>query len=111
MSHPISIVYVIAGLATPSPEGQQPSLLVQFFPFILIFGIFYFLIFAPMRKKQKKHAEMLTALRAGDRVITNGGIHGTVVGVTDSVIQLRIADQVKIEVSKSAVSALQQSGD
>ena len=111
MNHLLAIVYVIAGLTGPSPEGKQPSLLVQFFPFILIFGIFYFLIFAPMRKKQKKHAEMLTALRAGDRVVTNGGIHGTVVGVTDNVIQLRIADQVKVEVSKSAVSALQQSGD
>ena len=83
-------------------------MLVQFLPFILIFGVFYFLVFAPMRKKQKKHAEMLHRLKSGDRVVTSGGIHGTVVGVTDDVIQLRIADQVKIEVTKSAVSALQQ---
>lgn len=97
-------------LLAPSPaDGQQPSLFLQFVPFILIFAIFYLLVFAPMRKKQKKHAEMIAELRAGDRVITNGGIHGTVVGVTDNVIQLRIADQVKIDISKSAVSALQQS--
>ncbi len=93
-----------------SPNSEQSSMLVQFLPFILIFGVFYFLVFAPMRKKQKKHAEMLHGLKSGDRVVTSGGIHGTVVGVTDDVIQLRIADQVKIEVTKSAVSALQQPG-
>jgi preprotein translocase subunit YajC len=102
---------IILGMAPPSPDGQQANVLQQFMPFILIFGIFYFLIFAPMRKKQKLHAEMLTALQPGDRVVTNGGIRGTVVGVSDHVVQLRIADQVKIDVSKSAVSTLQESGD
>ena len=85
-------------------------MIVQFLPFILIFGVFYFLVFAPMRKKQKKHTEMLDRLKSGQRVVTSGGIHGTVVGVTDDVIQLRIADQVKIEVTKSAVSAVQADG-
>ena len=83
-------------------------MLVQFLPFILIFGVFYFLVFAPMRKKQKKHTEMLHELKRGDRVVTSGGIHGTVTMVTDDVIQLRIADQVKIDVTKSAVTAVQQ---
>ena len=82
-------------------------MIFQFLPFILIFGVFYFLVFAPMRKKQRKHAEMLHSLKSGQRVVTSGGIHGTVMGVTDDVIQLRIADQVKIDVTKSAVSALQ----
>ncbi len=91
-----------------SPSSEQPSMIVQFLPFILIFGVFYFLVFAPMRKKQRKHAEMLHGLKSGDRVVTSGGIRGTVVGVTDDVIQLRIADQVKIDVTKSAVSTLQQ---
>ena len=77
-------------------------------PVAVIFAIFYFLVFAPMRKKQRKHGEMLHALKAGDRVVTNGGIHGTVVGVSDSVVQLRIADKVKIDVSKSAVTGLLQ---
>ncbi len=93
-------------LAPAPPAGQQPNLLIQFLPFILIFAVFYFLVFAPMRKKQKKHAEMLRELKAGDRVITSGGIHGTVVGVSNDVVQLRIADQVKVDVSKSAVSDL-----
>jgi preprotein translocase subunit YajC len=95
-------------VAPPTGEGQQPNLFIQLFPFVLIFVIFYLVVFAPMRKRQKKHAEMLGQLKAGDRVITSGGIHGTVVGVSDQVVQLRVADQVKIEVSKSAVSGLQQ---
>jgi preprotein translocase subunit YajC len=94
--------------APPATDGQQSNVLFQFLPFILIFAVFYFLVFAPMRKKQKKHSEMLQQLKAGDRVVTSGGIHGIVVGVTDDVVQLRIADQVKVDVSKSAVSGFTQ---
>jgi preprotein translocase subunit YajC len=98
----------ISILSLAPASSEQPNVIVQFLPFILIFGVFYFLVFAPMRKKQKKHTEMLHGLKSGDRVVTSGGIRGTVVGVTDDVVQLRIADQVKIEVTKSAVSATQQ---
>ena len=104
----ISFFSAILAFQPPPSDGQSVNPLVQFFPFILIFAIFYFLVFAPMRKKQKKHTEMLQQLKAGDRVVTNGGIHGIVVGVADDLVQLRIADQVKIDVSKSAVSAMQQ---
>ena len=106
MSPFIASMSSIVSLAPPS--SGQPSMLVQFLPFILIFGVFYFLVFAPMRKKQKRHTEMLGQIKAGDRVITSGGIHGTVVGVTDQIIQLRIADKIKIEISKSAVTGMQQ---
>ena len=98
-------------LALASPGAEQPNLIVQFLPFILIFGVFYFLVFAPMRKKQRKHSEMLSGLKNGQRVVTSGGIHGTVMGVTDDVIELRIADQVRIKVTKSAVSTVQQADD
>lgn len=94
----------ILGMAPP--QGQSGGL-IQFVPFILVFVVFYFLLIAPARKKQKKHSEMLDSLKNGDKVITNGGIHGTVVGLSDGVIQLRIADQVKIEVSRNAVAAMQ----
>ena len=90
-------------MAPSSTEGKSLPM-VYYLQFVLIFAVFYFLVFAPMRKKQKKHQEMLQDLKAGDRVVTNGGIHGTVVGVSDDLVQLRIADQVKIDVSKSAVS-------
>jgi len=97
-------------LSSPSTEGQTTTYL-WFVPYVLIFVVFYFLLIAPARKKQKAHADMLNNLKTGTRVITNGGIHGTVVGLTDDVIQLRIADQVKIEISKNAVAALAQPRD
>lgn len=76
----------------------------QFLPFVLLGLIFYFLLIAPARKKQKQTSEMLANLKNGDKVVTTGGIHGKIVGVTDQIIQLRVADGVKIEVSKSAVA-------
>lgn len=100
--------FLLAPLATAAaPRGFPMNQLVLFG---LMFAIFYFLLIAPMRKKQKKHTEMIQALKPGDRVITNGGIHGTVVGVADHVVQVRIADQVKIELSRSAVASLNQDG-
>ena len=85
----------------------QPSMLPNFVMMAVIFGIFYLLVFAPMRRKQKKHQEMVSALKNGDKVITNGGIHGTVVGVSDHVIQVRIASDVKIDLARNAIAALQ----
>lgn len=78
-----------------------------FLPIILIIGIFYFLIYRPMRKRQKGLEQMVAGLKNGDKVITSGGVYGTVAGIKDHTIMLKIADQVKIEVAKSAVSAMQ----
>ena len=94
-------------LAMAQPAGEQRPGWMGFVPLIAMFAVFYFLLIAPARKKQKGKQEMRTNLKAGDKVITNGGIHGTVVGVSDNVIQLRIADQVKIDISKFAIEALQ----
>jgi len=101
--------FATSALLAMSPSGGEGSTnpILLFLPYILIFAVFYFLLIAPARKKQKKHSEMIGNLKNGDRVITNGGIHGTVVGVSDSVIQVRIADQVKIEISKNAVASFQ----
>jgi preprotein translocase subunit YajC len=78
----------------------------QFLPFLLIFGIFYLLLIMPMRKRQKKHQELLGKLTKGDRVITTGGIFGTVVEAEGDVLTIRIADNVKIQVARSAVAGL-----
>jgi preprotein translocase subunit YajC len=91
----------------PSGPGQSGSFLTNLIPFVLMFAIFYFLLIAPQRKKAKAHTAMLQALKAGDRVVTNGGIFGTVVGVDDQKVQLRIADQVKIDIAKHAIAGLQ----
>ena len=98
-------------LAMSAPAGEQKPGWMGFVPFILMFVVFYFLLIAPARKKQKAQQEMRGGLKAGDKVVTNGGIHGTVVGVTDTVIQLRIADQVKIDISRFAIEAIQTPPD
>lgn len=96
-------------LAQAGPTGQQGtgSFLVTMLPFALIFLIFYFLLILPARRRQKRHQEMLDNLKAGDRVITNGGLYGTVVGIDGNKVVLRVADQVKMEFARAAVAGLQ----
>ena len=93
-------------IMAPSPQGgEAPSAWMQLFPFVLMAVIFYFLLFAPERRRRKQMQEMLSSLKNGDRIVTSGGVHGTVVGVTDQIVQLRIADGVKIDISRSAVAS------
>jgi preprotein translocase subunit YajC len=80
---------------------------VQFLPFALILGIFYFVILMPMRKRQKKVAEFQDALKVGDKVITTSGLYGVITKVNDKSVQLQIADKVRIEVAKASVGGLQ----
>ena len=80
---------------------------MQFAPIVIIVIIFYLLIFMPMKKRQKKVESMIGALKNGDKVITSSGIYGVVAGVKDKTFILKIADQVKIEVTKNAVAGLQ----
>jgi len=89
-------------------QAQQPGGgIVAFLPLLFILGIFYLIVFLPARRRQKKTQEMIENLKAGDKVITNGGIYGTIVGFKADRIQLRVAENVKIELSRSAVTALQ----
>ena len=81
--------------------------LTAFLPLIIIMGIFYVLLILPAQRRQKKTQQMISALKNGDKVITNGGIYGTIVGIEGDAIQLRIADQVKIKILRSAVTGLQ----
>ena len=88
-------------------QAQPSSGIMAFLPLVVIMVIFYVLLILPAQRRQKKSAEMLSALKTGDKVITNGGIYGTIVGLEGEAVQLRIADQVKIKVARSAIAALQ----
>jgi len=88
-------------------QAASPDVLIQFAPILIIGVIFYLLIFMPMRKRQKKVEAMIAAIKNGDKVITSSGIYGVVAGVKDKTFLLKIADQVKIEITKSAVAGLQ----
>jgi preprotein translocase subunit YajC len=95
---------------TPPPGQGAPNAWMQLVPLVLIFAIFYFLLIRPARRRQKEVQSMLQALKAGDRVVTSGGLLGTVVAVDHDIVQLRIADKVKVDVTKSSVVGLQGAG-
>ncbi len=89
--------------------AQGQSAWGSFVPLLIMLGIFYFLLIAPMRKRQKQQAQMIKDLKPGDPVLTVGGIYGTIVGIKDDRLTLRIADQVKVNVAKSSISGLDAS--
>ena len=88
-----------------APEGGSPWL--QLVPFVLVLGIFYFIILLPMKKKQQKVQEFLEALKVGDRVVTTGGIHAKITRLGGDTIQVEIADKVRIDVAKAAIGGYQ----
>ena len=92
--------------ASPS----QPSVFVGLLPLIVIFGIFYFLIIAPQRKRQRKLQEMVGALKKGDRVVTNGGIHGRVVRADEATITVAVAQGVEMKFNKGAIAGVVEDG-
>ncbi len=93
------IAYAAGAAAPAGPAGG----IGQFVPLILIFVVFYFLLIRPQQKKAKQHQEFLNNLKKGARVITSGGIHGRITGITDSVVTLEIADGVRIKVNRGAI--------
>ncbi|MGQ9672076.1 MAG: preprotein translocase subunit YajC [Candidatus Aminicenantales bacterium] len=96
-----------------SARPQGGSFITALIPFLLVFVIFYLLLILPQRKRQKKHMAMVEQLKPGDRIITSGGIFGTVMGVQKDRIELKVAANVKIDITKSAVAVIlgQQKSD
>lgn len=82
---------------------QTGNPIFNFLPLILIFVVFYFLLILPQQRKQKQHQKLLDSLKKGDRVITSSGIYGTVVNVKEQIINLLVADGVKIEIEKGHI--------
>ena len=95
-----------APAGAPQAGGIPPMMIVGY---VLLFGAMYFFMIAPQRKKQKEHEKMLKALQSGDEIVTTGGIYGTITNVKDDRFVVRIADNTKIEVGKSFVTAVLKS--
>ena len=89
--------------ATPAAP-PAPSIIAQLFPLIFLILIFYFLLIRPQQQKQKKQAELLNSIQKGDKVVTIGGIHGTVTQVDDEAVLLEVDKNTKIRLSKSAIA-------
>lgn len=87
--------------------GGAGSLLTTLMPFLLIFGVFYFLIIVPQRKRQKALTDMVSALKPGDKVITSGGIYATIKQVKEKSLLVMSADKSLLEISRASVSGMQ----
>jgi preprotein translocase subunit YajC len=89
-----------------STGNSAAALFVQVLPILAIGLVFYFLVIAPANKQRRKTESMLSSLKKGDRVLTSGGIYGTIQGVEAEVVYLKIADNVKIKLARSAVTSI-----
>lgn len=108
----LDLVRVIA-MGTP-PAGQGPGSSMQFFPFMIImFGILYFMLIRPQQRKDKERREMIKNVKTGDRIVFAGGILGSVVNVKDkeNILVVKIADNVKIDISRGAVARVLEKGE
>jgi len=90
------------------PQAQAANPLINLFPLVLIFVIFYFMLIRPQKTKEKEHQQVLKNLNKNDEVVTSSGIHGTVVNVKDKTITLRIDENVKVEMDKSCVAYIKK---
>ena len=91
-------------MGAPPAGGGEASPIASLLPFALMFLVLYLLILRPQMKKQKQQQQMIDELEKGDQVVTSGGIHGLIQNIKDDIIVLKIAENVKIELSRSAVS-------
>ena len=94
----------------PQPGSGPASILIQMAPIILVLGIFFFLVIRPQQRERRKRDQMLQSLKKGDRVVTAGGLIGTVVGVTDRKLTLKLGDSVRVECLRSAITGLESDG-
>ena len=92
-------------LSTGGAEGGGNPL-TMFIPIIMVFIVFYLLLIRPQQKKQKEHQALLSGLSKGDKVITNGGLYGTISDSKEHVVVLKIAENIKVEVVKSAIATV-----
>ena len=89
-------------------QGGGVGAFAGFIPLIVIFAIFYFLLIRPQQKQLKAQRGMLDSLKVGDNVVTSGGLHGKIAGLTDTIVTLDIAKDVKVKVERSSISAVRK---
>ena len=100
------IAFAQTAFAQTVPGVGSPSQLISFLPLVLVFIIFYFLLIRPQQKKSKEHQQMLGKLKKNDEVMTSGGIYGKVTALTDNIVTLEIAPNVRIRVNRPQISAV-----
>ncbi|GHV76231.1 preprotein translocase subunit YajC [Spirochaetia bacterium] len=101
---------LLLGAPQGAEAGGPGSMISTFVPFILIIGIFYFLIIRPQNKKQKETQKMLSAVKKGDKVVTIGGVHGVIQTVREGSVVIKVDENTKIEFSRSAIASVVDGG-
>jgi preprotein translocase subunit YajC len=97
---------LLLALGAPA-DGGSVSPWVQLVPFALVLAIFYFIILMPMRRRQKKVEEFLQNLKVGDKVITSGGLYGSITRLGEPSLQLQVAEKIRVEIARSAIIGFQ----
>ena len=97
---------LLTGIFMQQAQGGFEQLLSTIVPFLLIILVFYFLILRPQQKRQKERQKLLESVRKGDKIVTTGGMHGLVEGVEDKILLVKIDDNVKVKIDKSAVAVI-----
>jgi len=100
------LAYAMGTGGTGGAEGGQGGAFGAFIPLILMFAIFYFLLIRPQQKKAKEHKSMISAIKKGDRVVSSGGLHGLVTGVTDEAVTMEIAPKIRVKVSRGSIAGV-----
>lgn len=100
-------------LIAMAPQGgsAEGSLVSTLLMFALIIGIFYFMILRPQQKRQKERQKMLDAVKKGDKIVTAGGLHGTIAGLDEKTVLIQVADNVKMKFERSAVASIVKEGE
>lgn len=99
----IDLAYAM-GTSGQAGAGAQGGGFGAFVPLILMFAIFYFLLIRPQQKKAKEHRAMIDALKKGDKIVSNGGLHGSITGLSDDTITMEIAPKVRVKISRGSVA-------
>jgi preprotein translocase subunit YajC len=107
----IATIFFLAQQTAAPAAGAQPDLLQTLLPFLFMGVIFYFLLIRPQQKRQKQHQQLMANLKTGDRVVTSSGIHGLIANVKETTFLLKVADNVKIEIDKSAVAGVEKTSE
>jgi preprotein translocase subunit YajC len=103
------LAYAMGGGGTGGAGGQGGGF-GAFLPLIAMFAIFYFLLIRPQQKKAKAHKQLLASLKKGDKVVSSGGLHGVITGLTDDTVTMEIAPKVRVKVSRGSVSGVMSKG-
>ena len=100
-----SIAYAMGQGGGAAAQGGASGF-SSFIPLILMFVIFYFLLIRPQQKKAKQHKQLLSELRKGDRVVSSGGLHGVITGMSDEVLTVEISPKVRVKISRGSISGV-----